>query len=222
MHKFIEIYAIAAKRKGGKEALEEVLDKPKSASQLIALSDHRWLSCMAKCVFQAGFNWKVVDNMWLGFEEVFQGFDIGHCAMLNDDDIARLVSDKRIVRHGTKIRSVQQNAVFASELAKEYGGVGSAIANWPASDYVGLLSMLKKRGSRLGGNTGPYFLRFMGVDSFILSRDVVARLIAEGIIDGAPTSQKSLHAVQQAFNAWREESKRSFTEISRVLAMSTG
>lgn len=222
MREFEQIYAIAAKRKGGDDALEAQLDKPKSSAELTALADDRWLSCMAKCVFQAGFNWKVVESMWPGFEKVFEGFHLGHCAMLNDDDLAQLVSDKRIVRHGTKIRSVQQNAVFAAELVKEHGRVGKAFADWPSSDYAGLLTMLKKRGSRLGGNTGQYFLRFMGVDSFILSRDVVTRLVAEGIVDGAPSSQKSMTAVQGAFNAWQSESSRSLTEISRVLAMSVG
>lgn len=222
MRSFEEIYAIAAKRKGGKEALEVLLNKPLPGSELIVAPDDRWLSCMAKCVFQAGFNWKVVDNMWPGFEIAFEGFHPGHCAMLNDDDIARLVTDTRIVRHGTKIRSVQQNAVFVIELAREHGSAGKAFAGWPPSDYVGLLAMLKKRGSRLGGNTGQYFLRFMGVDSFILSRDVVARLVAEGIVEGAPSSQKAMHAVQEALNVWQAESARSLTEMSRVLAMSVG
>jgi len=222
MRKFDEIFEISAKRKGGIEALENLLDKPKSASQLIATPDNRWLACMAKCIFQAGFNWKVVENMWPGFEVVFNGFDIGQCAMLHDEDFGRLVSDKRIVRHGTKIRSVQQNAVFVSELDDEFGGAGKAFAGWDSSDYVGLLTFIKKRGSRLGGNTGPYFLRFMGVDGFILSRDVVARLVAEGIVDDTPTSQKALKATQESFNTWQAQSGRSLTEISRVLAMSVG
>jgi len=222
MRSFEEIYAIAAKRKGGEDALEAILDKPTSGSELAALPDDRWLSCMAKCIFQAGFNWKVVENMWPGFEVAFEGFHPGHCAMLNDDDIARLVTDTRIVRHGTKIRSVQQNAVFVTDLAREHGGVGKAFAGWPPADYVGLLAMLKKRGSRLGGNTGQYFLRFMGVDSFIVSRDVVARLVAEGIIDGTPSSKKAMAAVQDAINTWQTESARSLTEMSRVLAMSVG
>ena len=222
MRNFEEIFEISAKRKEGNEALEALLSKPKSSSQLIAIPDDRWLSGMAKCIFQAGFNWKVVENMWPGFETVFKGFDIGQCAMLHDEDFGRLVSDKRIVRHGTKIRSVQQNAVFISDLTDEYGSVAKAFAGWPSSDYVGLMTFLKKRGSRLGGNTGQYFLRFMGVDGFILSRDVVARLTSEGIVDGAPTSQKALKTVQAAFNTWQTQSGRSLTEISRVLSMSVG
>jgi 3-methyladenine DNA glycosylase Tag len=219
---FDEIFRIAAERKGGSKKLEASLERPKSARQLAAIGDDRWLSCMTRCIFQAGFNWKVVENMWPGFEAAFDGFDVGRCAMLNDDDFVRLTSDTRIVRNGAKIRSVQVNAVFIGQLAKERGSAAKVFAEWPAEDYVGLLDLLKKRGDRLGGASGQYFLRFMGKDSFILSRDVPARLIAEGAIDKAATSQKAMTSVQDAFNTWRRQSGRSLTEISRVLAMSIG
>jgi 3-methyladenine DNA glycosylase Tag len=220
MRTFDEIFDIAATRKGGADTLGELLTKPTSTADLEIISDNRWLACMSKCIFQAGFNWKVVESMWPGFEIAFHGFDTGHCAMLNDEDFDRLVSDKSIVRHGVKIRSVQENAIFINELAKEHGSAAQAFARWPSDEYIALLAMIKKRGSRLGGNTGQYFLRFMGVDSFILSRDVAARLIAEGVVDKNPTSQKALAAVQDAFNIWHQQSGRSLTEISRVLAMS--
>lgn len=209
MRSFDEIYAIAAERHGGAEALEDRIDRPKSAAELAAIPDDRWLSQMARNVFSAGFNWKVVENMWPGFEAAFDGFDPGRCAMLNDDDIARLVTDTRIVRHGAKIRSVQENAVFVRELATEHGSAGRFFADWPGDDYIGLLDLLKKRGSRLGGATGQYFLRFMGKDSFILSRDVVGRLVAEGVVDKVPTSKTAMRAAQEAFNAWAGQSGRS-------------
>ncbi|PCI38519.1 MAG: 3-methyladenine DNA glycosylase [Rhodospirillaceae bacterium] len=219
MRSFEEIYEISAERKGGVDKLEALLAESSIRPEQ---ADDRWLSRMAEYIFKAGFTWKVVDHMWPGFEKVFEGFDVGFCSMLHEDDFARLVSDKRIVRHGTKIRSVQQNAVFITDLAHEFGSADQAFRDWPSSDYVGLLLLLKKRGSRLGGNTGQYLLRSMGVDSFILARDVVARLVAEDIIDKNPTSQKSMKQVQQAFNGWQEESGKSLTYISRVLGMSVG
>ncbi|TCD14501.1 DNA-3-methyladenine glycosylase I [Oricola cellulosilytica] len=222
MRSFDEIFEIAAERQGGHQSLEAKLDPPLLPRQLAAIPDDRWLSCMTKCIFNAGFNWKVVDNMWPGFEEAFQGFDIGRCAMLNEDDIARLAADVRIVRHGGKIRSVQHNAVFLQELAGEHGSAAQFFADWPATDQAGLLETLKRRGTRLGGATGQYFLRFMGKDSYVLSRDVVARLIAEGVVDRTPASKKAMSAVQSAFNRWMEESGRSAKEISRTLAMSIG
>jgi hypothetical protein len=60
----------------------------------------------------------------------------------------------------------------------------------------------------------------MGVDSLIFSQDVVARLVAENVIDKTPSSKRALKQVQDAVNEWRTESGRSLTEISRVLAMS--
>ncbi len=167
-----------------------------------------------------GFNWKVVEAMWPGFEAAFDGFDVSRCAMLHVEDFERLVSDTRIVRHGPKIRAVQENAVFLADLAREHGSAGAFFAGWPVDNYIGLLDLLQKKGSRLGGNTGQYFLRFAGLESFILSGSVVNRLIAEGIIAKAPSSAKDKAAVQAAFNTWRAQSGRSLTEISRVLAMS--
>lgn len=222
MHSFDEIHAIAARRKGDLEALLAQGSAPKTANALARIPGDRWLSCMTRCVFQAGFNWKVVEAMWPGFEAAFDRFDVGRCLMLNDDDLSRLVSDKRIIRNGQKIKSVRDNAAFVAKLADEHGGAGAVFGGWPADDFVGLMAMLKKDGARLGGITGPYMLRTMGVDSFILSRDVTARLILEGVVDKAPTSAKDLAKVQAAFTAWRKQSGRSLTEISRVLAYSAG
>ena len=222
MRAFDEIYEIAASRKGGPAGLEKLLSKPKDAAALCAISDDRWLSMMAKCIFNAGFNWRVVDAKWPGFEEAFEGFAPRRVAMYADDDFDRLVQDERIVRHGGKIRSVQENAAFVADLAREHGCAAEVFAHWPREEYVDLLAMLKSRGSRLGGNTGQYFLRFMGCDSFILSKDVVGRLVAENVIDKPPTSKSSMRAVQGAFNTWSNQCGRSLTEISGVLARSIG
>ncbi len=220
MRSFDELFDIAAERKGGTDELNSMLKPPESPSYLAKITDDRWLATATKCIFQAGFTWKVVENMWPGFEAAFNGFDVHKCAALNEDDFDKLVSDTRIVRYGAKIRSVQENAQFMLQLAREGGSAGKILADWPSTDFVGLLSMLKKRGSRLGGNTPQYFLRFMGRDGFILSRDVVVRLQAENIIDKPPTSNKAMAQVQEAFNVWRDQSGRSLTEISRVLGMS--
>ncbi len=219
MRTFDEIFEIAAERHPGTDAIEQQLEKPKPVSALTAVPEDRWLAQMTRSVFQSGFNWKVIEAKWDGFETAFHGFDVDRNAMMNDEDLDRLLTDKAIVRNGSKIIAVRDNAIFISELRKD-GGIGAVIANWPDEDYVGLLEMLKKRGARLGGITGQYVLRVMGKDAFILSRDVVGRLVAEGVVDKPPTSKKALLAVQDAFNAWRAQSGRSFNEISRVLALS--
>ena len=218
MRTFDELYEMAAARKGGVAAFEKTLTTPRTPAELAAIPDDRWLSQMSKCVFQAGFNWKVVENKWPDFEAVFDGFDIGRAGFMTDEDIEKLLSNPKIIRHGKKIASIRENAQFLAALAREHGTAAKFFAQWPASDYVGLLDLLKNRASRLSGASGMYFLRFMGVDSFVLSRDVVAALVREGVVDKSATSKRDLEKVQAAFNLWSEESGRPLNHISRVLA----
>ncbi len=219
MRHFDEIFDIAAGRKGGADALNAMLEPPLTKDVLAAIPEDRWLATITRCIFQAGFNWKVIEAKWDGFEAAFDGFDVGRCAFMDDDKFDALITDTRIVRNPRKIITVRDNAAFLLEL-REDGGAGKVLGGWPSTDYVGLLDLLKKRGAHLGGNSAQYAMRFMGRDSFILSMDVTARLMAEGVIDKPAGSKSSMKAVQAAFNEWMAQSGRSLTEISRVLAMS--
>ena len=219
MRSYQEIFDIAADRKGGAKALNAMLEPSLSAAELAQIPEDRWLAQFTKCIFQAGFNWKVIETKWPGFEAAFHGFDVNRCAFFNDEEFDALLMNKDVVRNGTKLRSVIDNAIFIQELRDE-GGIAKAFADWPSSDFIGLLDLLKTRGARLGGNSASYALRFIGKDSFILSQDVTARLIAEGVIDKPATSKTAMRAVQTAFNTWMDQSGRGLTEISRTLALS--
>ena len=219
MQTFKSILAQAAARKGS-ETLESLLPEPKTDAQLQSETDDRYLAEMTKAVFRSGFVWKIIENKWPGFEEAFDRFDTMACAMLSDEDLEALSQDTRIVRNAKKIGSVRGNAQFVRDVKGSHGGFGAYLAAWPEDDIVGLWAELKRRGERLGGNTGPYFLRFIGKDTFMLSADVVAALVGMGIVDKTPTSKKALAAVQDAFNQWREQSSRPLCQISRVLACS--
>lgn len=83
MQTFAEIYAIACERHGGPEALEQELPTPATPEALRAIPDDRWLAGFSRMVFQTGMSWKVIDAKWPGFEEAFQGFDVGRNAMLS-------------------------------------------------------------------------------------------------------------------------------------------
>jgi len=220
MRKFAEIYRIAADRQGGADALEARLTRPLSPAELALVPGDRWLSCMAKCLFQAGFNWSVIEARWPGFETAFDGFDVARVAFYHDDDMDRLLADKGIVRNAAKVSAVIANARFLQDLAKEHGSAARVFADWPDADYIGLLQLLARRGSRLGAVTGQRVLRSMGRDGFILSPDVTARLIAEDVVAKAPSAQRDMRAVQDAFNTWSEQSGCGLTAISQVLAFS--
>jgi 3-methyladenine DNA glycosylase Tag len=219
---FSSIYESAAARKGGADALEALLPKPKTAAQLKRIRDDRYLAEMTKCVFRSGFVWQIIEHKWTGFEAAFARFDTLACAMLSDEELERLGVDERIVRHAKKIASVRDNAQYVREVKDRHGGFGCYLSQWPEDDVVGLWDELKTRGARLGGNTGPFFLRFVGKDTFMLSADVAQALVRQKIVDKPPAGKKALAAVQDAFNQWRSESGRSFCEISRTLACSVG
>ena len=219
MRSFEQIFDISADRHGGAQALEAKLLRPDP--DVATLAEDRWLSLMTRCVFQAGFSWKVIETKWPGFEAAFDQFDVTKNAFMDDEKLDALLRDSQIVRNGAKIQTVRDNAVFLMELRQE-GGAAKVFTDWPTSDFVGLLEMLKKRGSRLGGNSGQMVMRFAGRDGFVLSKDVTGRLIAEGVIDKPATSKTALRQVQAAFNSWQEQSGRSLMEISRVLALSCG
>lgn len=219
MRHFDEIFEIAADRHGGVAAVEAKLSKPKPLSELEHMPEDRWLSVISKCVFQAGFNWKVIETKWEGFERTFDGFDPDRCAAMDDDRFDALLRNTDIVRNGAKIATVRDNAVFLQELRAE-GGAGRVLGAWTSTDFITLLDLLRKRGSRLGGMTAQYAMRFAGRDAFILSGDVSARLIAEAVVDSQPRSKTAMRAVQGAFNTWMDQSGRSLNEISRVLALS--
>jgi len=219
---FQSIFDRAAERKGGPDALENLLTKPKSPATLRKIPADRWLAMFSRGIFATGLNWKVVENKWDGIEEAYEGFDVGRMALMSDDDFDRLLKDSRVIRQAAKILSVRDNAVFLQELASEHGSAANCFATWPKEDFASLIDLLKSRGARLGGATGAYALRRMGVDGFVLTKHVVAALIREGVVEKAPTSKKGLAATQSAFNAWRAESERPLTHISQVLALSVG
>jgi 3-methyladenine DNA glycosylase Tag len=109
------------------------------------------------------------------------------------------------------------------DLAAEHGSFANFFANWPTEDQVGLMLYFKKKGSRLGGQTGQYFIRFMQKDGFITSSDVIAALIANGVdISDNPTSQRDLRRIQDAFNQWHQETGMPYSHLSKVLAYTAG
>lgn len=223
MTSFKSIRDRAESRKGGPKALKALLPVAGDRKALARIADDRVLAEMSKRVFCSGFVWSVIESKWPGFEAAFEGFDIARLTFEPDEFWERLASDKRIVRHPQKIKSVRDNARFVAQIAKEHGSFGKFLEAWPADDQVGLMELLAKRGSRLGGRTGQYFLRFIGWDGFVASNDVVLCLRDAGLdIAENPTSKKDLRKIQDQMNAWAKESRLPMLHVSRICAMSIG
>ncbi|MGO9172996.1 MAG: DNA-3-methyladenine glycosylase I [Rhodomicrobium sp.] len=213
----------AEKRKGGAKALARLLPPKPDPEALAKLRDDRVLSEMTKRVFSAGFAWSVIEAKWPGFEDAFLGFEPGPLSLQPDEFWDRLMEDRRIVRNGAKIMSVRSNASFVREIANEHGSFGKLLTKWPSSDEIGLLELLAKRGSRLGGNTGQMLLRFLGWDGFVISKDVAACLRDAGLdVAEEIKSKRDLAKVQAQFNDWAGETGLPYVHLSRICAMSIG
>lgn len=220
---FRTILARAEKRKGGPGGLKKLLPAKPNVKALEKLGDDRILAEMSRRVFSAGFAWSVIESKWPGFEKAFLGFQPARLTFQPDDFWQELLSDTGIVRNGAKINSVRENAAFVQEIAREHGSFGKLLAKWPSSDEIGLLNLLARRGSRLGGNTGMMFLRFIGWDGFVTSQDVVACLRDAGLdIASEVKSKGDLGKVQAQFNTWAEETGLPYVHLSRICAMSIG
>ncbi len=142
-------------------------------------------------------------------------------AQLGPSQIEAHMQNDRIIRDRAKIKSIPENARFILEIRQERGvGFGAFLADWPDTDTIGLWRLLAKRGARLGGRSAAGFLRLAGKDTFLLTSDVVARLMAAGVIEREPTSQRDLRAVQDAFNALREDSGRPLCQLSALMSLS--
>ena len=223
MKTFETIRKRAAERKGGEEVLSSLLGPAPDNAKLAEVGDDRILSAMAERVFSAGFVWRVIEQKWPGFEEAFLGFEPKRLLFQPDEFWFELASDSRIVRNPQKIRSVRDNAAFVERVSSQHGSFGAFLAGWPRDDQAGLLDYLGKHGSRLGGNTGQYLLRWLGWDAYILSGDMIAALRDAGLdISENAGSKKDKAQIQAVLNQWAAEMGLSYVHMSRILAMSIG
>jgi len=221
MEKFESIYRRACERHGGQTALDELMPAVRSARSLANTKDDRWLAEMTRCIFQAGFVWRVVDQKWQDFEDVFFGFPPEKILLLSPEQIDRFAQDKRIIRNRQKVLSVQSNARYIVDTAADHGSFGKFVGRWPQEDLIGLFSHMKKHGSRLGGMSGQRVLRNMGKDTFVVTADVVKCLQRAGMgIGDSPGSQREMKLIQSIFNNWHGETNRPYSHISRICACS--
>ena len=222
LEKFQAIYQRACERKGGPKALDAILSHPLSDGEVANIGDDRFLAEFSKKVFQSGFVWRVVRNKWPDFERVFWGFDIDKLLMMPDEMLEAKAQDPAIIRNFSKVKTIRENALMIDSVRREHGSFAQFVAQWPSNDIIGLWAYLKKAGARLGGNTGPYALRALGKDTFLLTRDIETYFRQRDIISGGLQSKSSLNAIQQSFNELQQQSDRSLQEISLIIANSIG
>jgi len=218
---FKTILAEAERRNGGAAGLAALLPAAKSAAELAAVPDDRYLSAMSLRIFRAGLKHELVDAKWPAFEEVFHRFEPRRVRAMSDEAMERLMGDKRLIRHWGKLKSVRANAAAMVKLDEEHGSMGRYLADWPDGKVIALWDDLAKRFSQMGGNSAAYFLRMVGKDSFILTPYVVSGLNKWGAFSGEPKGKADRAKVEAALLAWAKEARRPLCQVSMILARAT-
>ena len=134
--------------------------------------------------FQSGLSWLSIRRWRDNFRAAFDNFDHERIARYGEDDVARLLGDKGIVRHAGKIRSVINNANRAREMVAEHGSLAAFFWSFepgdaerparvdldhlranPTTEVSKRISKeLKKRGWSFVGPTTAYaFMQAMGL-----------------------------------------------------------
>ncbi len=134
--------------------------------------------------FQSGLSWLTILRKRENFRKGFANFEAETVAAFGEDDVARLLGDAGIVRHGGKIRSTINNARRALELKREFGSLAAYFWRFephhstrpPRYDWETLMAItttperialskdLKKRGWSFVGPTTCYaFMQAMGL-----------------------------------------------------------
>lgn len=130
--------------------------------------------------FQAGLSWLTILRRREGMRQAFAGFDPERLAAFGDEDLARLLTDPRIIRNRAKVEAAIANARRYLELRESGATLAELVwgfapapgpsphtrADIPATtpESAALARELKRRGWRFVGPTTVYaFMQSMGL-----------------------------------------------------------
>lgn len=211
------ILEMVAEKKSGTRALEALLTKGKIPQDLIAVTDNRRNSKIAKPVFQAKFAWSVIEKIWEEFDTPFEGLKPRPVSVYDNHDLDTLLADRVITRNRAYIRRTIENTAFLVPFANKHGSAATVFVEWPDNDWISLLTMMKKRRNQLGGNTMQYLLPFLGKPAFIPCKQPVTGVIRECVLDKVPSGERKVDRIQFPSIGWRSETRRGFSLLSRIL-----
>jgi DNA-3-methyladenine glycosylase I len=125
-------------------------------------SDDQYFERMTQALFQAGLNWKMIEDKWPNFEKAFANFSIPKVAKFGDKQIMNLMENQGIVRNERKIRSTIYNAQQSLIIEKEFGSFKDYFRSF-GKDHAKLMEDLQSRFKHLGESSSRTFLWMTGV-----------------------------------------------------------
>ncbi len=131
--------------------------------------------------FQAGLSWECVLNKREAFREAFDNFDVQKVVKYNDNKLAELAANPKIIRNRLKLRASVTNAKAFIQIQQEFGSFDNYI--WGFTDRKVILEPGDLRTTSPLSDTISRDLKRRGM-KFVGSTIVYSYLQAIGIING--------------------------------------
>lgn len=126
-------------------------------------NDEAYFENMCRVIFQAGLNWKVIDNKWSSIKKALLNFKIEKIACFTEADIERLMKDPEIIRNKGKIKAIIQNAQNFNTIKKQYGSFQKYLDSIDKSNnYENAIKDLVNKFKWLGTPSASLFLYTVG------------------------------------------------------------
>ena len=126
-------------------------------------NDSVYFENMCRVIFQAGLNWRVIDNKWLTTKKAFADFNILDVANFTNADVETLMRDPGIIRNKGKIKAIIQNAQNFMAIEKQYGSFQKYLDSLDKSNnYVNAIKDLVNKFKWLGPPSASLFLYTVG------------------------------------------------------------
>jgi len=126
-------------------------------------NDNAYFENMIRVIFQAGLNWRVIDNKWSTIKKAFANFNINKVACFTNADVERLMKDSGVVRNKGKIQATIQNAIRFKAIQKHFGSFQEYIDSLDKSNnYANAVKDLISKFKWLGPSSASLFLYTIG------------------------------------------------------------
>jgi DNA-3-methyladenine glycosylase I len=127
------------------------------------LSDDAYFENMCRVIFQAGLNWRVIEDKWLLTKKAFENFEVSKVASFSDAEVENLLKNSGIVRNKGKIKAIIQNAQNFKAIEKQYGSFQKYLDSLDKSDnYAIVVKDLVNKFKWLGPPSASLFLFTVG------------------------------------------------------------
>jgi DNA-3-methyladenine glycosylase I len=130
---------------------------------------------------QAGLSWELILKKEAHFRDAFDNYNIEKIAAYDEEKLAQLLQNEKIIRNKLKIRSVIHNAQVILALQKEHGRFEEWLNFHHPKTKVEWTALFKKTFKFTGGEIVNEFLMSTGylpgshIDSCEVKKDIISK-----------------------------------------------